>query len=181
MNRRGAALTTVGALAAVAGVGVAWRGQQRDAEGGNVAAATDGVAALWALRLDRPEGGTLSLADAQGRPLIVNFWATWCVPCVEEMPLLERFFRSARGDGWQVVGLALDGAEAVRRFLGRQPVTFPVGLLGGDGPALAHALGNRAGGLPFSVLLDAAGRVAERRLGKLDDVRLAAWKQRAGG
>lgn len=180
MNRRGAVLGAVGVAAAVAGAGIAWRRHApRPAQGDGALSAPEAMATLWSLRLDRPDGGTLALADARGRPMVVNFWATWCVPCVEEMPLLDRFFRAARADGWQVVGLALDGADAVRRFLARYPVSFPVGLLGGEGLGLAHGLGNAVGGLPFSVFVDAAGRVADRRLGKLDDALLAVWKGRA--
>ena len=183
MNRRQATLAVGGAVAAAAGAFVAWRDEAAPgADAGRAAApAGDALARLWALDLPRPDGGRLVLAEARGRPLVVNFWASWCVPCVEEMPLLDRFHAASRGDGWQVVGLAVDGAEPVRRFLARQPVSFPVGLLGADGVALARALGNDAGGLPFSLLVDAGGRLAERHLGKLDEARLADWKRRAAG
>ena len=181
MNRRSAAFAGAGLLAAIAGAGLGWRRQGASSAGDDAgeASAAEALAALWALRLERPEGGMLALAELRRRPLIVNFWATWCVPCVEEMPLLDRFVRGARADGWQVAGLAIDGAPAVRRFLREHPVGFPIGLLGADGIALARNLGDSAGGLPFSVFIDAAGRIADRRLGKLDDARLADWKRRA--
>ena len=158
----------------------AGRRRRRRRAGGD---AEEALAALWALRLERPEGGAaLALAELRGRPLIVNFWATWCVPCVEEMPLLDRFCaqRARRrlagggaGDRRAPSGAPLPAA--------RHPVAFPVGLLGADGVALARGLGDSAGGLPFSVFIDAGGRIADRRLGKLDEARLADWKRRAAG
>ena len=185
MKRRTALLAGAGLVAAAAGAGLGWRrhGTPDRGDAADLApteSAEEALAALWALRLERPEGGAeLALAGLRGRPLIVNFWATWCVPCVEEMPLLDRFFRAAGGSGWQVAGLAVDNAPAVRRFLQQHPVAFPVGLLGADGVSLARSLGDSAGGLPFSVFVDAGGRIADRRLGKLDEARLADWKRRA--
>ena len=62
------------------------------------------------------DGGKLALANFLGKPLLVNFWATWCPPCVKEMPLLDRFAQEQRAAAWQVVGLAIDKIEPVREF-----------------------------------------------------------------
>ena len=133
---------------------------------------------IWPLRFERPEGGELALADLRGRPLVLNFWATWCPPCVEEMPMLDRFHRAQGAGGWQVAGLAIDSAEPVRDFFARHPVGFPIGLAGVKGVTLARSLGNQRGALPFSVVYDAGGKAIARKLGALTPEELAGWANR---
>ncbi|MBK6615441.1 TlpA disulfide reductase family protein [Ottowia sp.] len=160
-------LAGVAALAAAAGAGVAWqrfRLEEADTSG------------FWGHSFPTPEGGTLALAELRGRPLLVNFWATWCPPCVEELPLLSRFYTDNRAGGWQVLGLAVDQVEPVRRFLARAPVSFPVALAGLAGVDLTRALGNAAGGLPFSVVFDAQGALRHRKIGQIQPADLAVWR-----
>ena len=120
--------------AAAAGAGVAWWRQDAGTPQGASAAAKQPSAAsldaLWALRLARPEGGELVMATLRGKPLVLNFWATWCPPCVREMPELDRFHRAYSSKGWEVVGLAIDGPTPVRQFLAKAPVRFAIGLAG---------------------------------------------------
>ena len=159
----------VAAAAAVAGAGfAAWRFRLG-------APADDAASQLWQLQFDTPTGGSLAMQSLKGRPLLVNFWATWCPPCVEELPLLDAFFRENQPKGWQVVGLAVDQPSAVRTFLGRTPVSFPVGMAGLGGTELAKSLGNLAGGLPFSVVLGADGTVRHRRMGRVNADDLRQW------
>lgn len=171
MQRRHVILTAgVAGLAAAAGAGWAlWR--QR---------AGDDGAALWPLRFDRPQGGELALAEFRGQPLLLNFWATWCAPCVKEMPLLDAFHRERRGQGWNVVGLAIDGPSPVRDFLTKVPVGFPIGLAGMNGVDLVRSLGNSGGGLPFSVVFDRRGQVAFRKLGAVSSEELREWAAKMG-
>lgn len=135
---------------------------------------------LWALSFDTPSGERLAMSTLRGRPLLVNFWATWCAPCVREMPQIDRFYRDFKANGWQVVGLAIDGPTPVREFLARLPVSFPIGLAGLEGSALTARLGNDRGGLPFSVAFDAAGRVRQRKLGETSYDELARWAREPG-
>lgn len=135
---------------------------------------------FWSLRFERPEGGELMLATLRGRPVLLNFWATWCAPCLRELPLLDRFQREQTARGWQVVGLAVDSPTPVREFLLKRPLGFPVGLAGLDGVDLARSLGNEAGGLPFSVAIDAQGQARGRKLGALHDGDLANWARLVG-
>jgi thiol-disulfide isomerase/thioredoxin len=111
-------------------------------------------------------GQQKSLRDFRGHPLIINFWATWCAPCRREMPLLQRLRRSYRGDGLEVVGIAVDFKAAVADYVRRQPVDYPL-LIGEDsGLAAAEQFGMQAV-LPFSVFADAGGRILAVKVGEL--------------
>ncbi|MEY2688089.1 MAG: hypothetical protein RL375_2287 [Pseudomonadota bacterium] len=194
MNRRNLVLGGVAAAAAVAGVMVSQRRQpdavdtklpvESPASPGTAtssagAATTPASAAgdqdLWARRFDKPGGGELVFAELRGKPLVVNFWATWCPPCVKEMPELDRFARDFQAKGWQVVGVAVDGPTPVREFLLKTPVGFPIALAGFGGAQLARELGNSGGGLPFTVAFDAAGKVIHTRVGQTSYDELAGW------
>ena len=130
---------------------------------------------LWSLEFDTPAGSRLALKGLRGQPLLINFWATWCPPCVEELPLLNAFFHENKSKGWQVVGIAVDKLAPVQAFLQRQPLAFSVVLAGMDGLVLSKSLGNQAGGLPFSVLIGADGSVLHRKIGKLSEQDLKLW------
>lgn len=173
MKRRGLLYAGAGAVAVLAGAGVAtWRTRLAPA-------ADPAVAAFWASSLDAPDGRPVSLAGYRGQPLLVNFWATWCPPCVEELPLLDSFYQQQKAKGWQMLGIAVDQPSSVRRWLERSPLSFPVVLAGLQGTEMSKSLGNRNGGLPFSVLFDAKGQVLERKLGQMHPPDLQAWAQRA--
>jgi thiol-disulfide isomerase/thioredoxin len=133
--------------------------------------------AFWAMTLDTLAQTPLAMATLQGRPLVLNFWATWCPPCVREMPALDRFYRDHRARGWQVLGLAADNAAAVREFLARAPVAFPIALAGFEGIDLSRRLGNLSGGLPFTVVFGRDGRLQHRHIGETHYEQLVGWAQ----
>jgi thiol-disulfide isomerase/thioredoxin len=129
----------------------------------------------WDQRFPTPDGAVLDMASLHGRPLVLNFWATWCPPCIKELPELERFHREWSPKGWRVVGLAVDGAKPVREFLQKQPLSFAIGMAGLDGSTLGRQLGNEQGGLPFTAVFDRRGRLAHRKLGQTDFEELSTW------
>lgn len=170
-NRRTLLMTGVAAAAGAAGVGVAWWRYQPNP------VATDAEAAFWASQFEGPQGEAVDLASWRGKPLLVNFWATWCPPCVEELPLLNAFYRTHAPRGWQVLGLAVDQPSAVRSFMQKIPLDFPVGMAGLAGTQLSRDLGNPTGGLPYTVVMGAAGTVLHRKIGKVSEADLAQWVQ----
>ena len=91
--------------------------------------------------------------------------------------MIDAFFRKNAAKGWQVIGLAIDQPSAVRKFLEKTPVTYPIGLAGLQGTELVKNLGNTAGGLPFSLVVDATGAVAARKMGKIEPADLQAWRR----
>ena len=179
MKRRDGLLIGAGAVAAAAGLGwQLWRDSSRAAGPGVAAGPTEPNAAdLWSMSFERPEGGWLSMAGLRGQPLLLNFWGTWCPPCVKEMPELDRFARQFKAQGWQVVGLAVDNPKAVRDFLARTPVSYTVGLAGFEGSDLARKLGNDQSGLPYTVAFAANGTVLQRKAGATTLDELTGWAQ----
>ncbi|VWX58183.1 Thiol-disulfide oxidoreductase ResA [Burkholderiales bacterium 8X] len=161
----------IAATAATAGVaGAVWQ-QRRESSGESMGAD------FWTHRFEGPDGKEVAFEQLKGKPLLLNFWATWCPPCIEEMPMIDAFFRENARNGWQVVGLAIDQPSAVRKFLAKTPVSYPVGLAGLDGTEFVKALGNTKGGLPFTLVLDAKGQRLARKMGKLESADLAEWQR----
>jgi thiol-disulfide isomerase/thioredoxin len=133
-----------------------------------------GAAELLSTSFRDLSGRPRRLAEWQGRSLLCNFWASWCEPCREELPLLDSVQQENVVNGLQVVGIGIDTAANIREYLKVVKIAFPV--LVGEAPAIAlmHNLGNRSGALPFSVALDRRGRVHQRKLGAYSRTELAA-------
>ncbi|CBA14857.1 TlpA family protein disulfide reductase [Xanthomonas albilineans] len=168
-------LLVVAAVAAVLGM-IAAQGWQRTRLTRSIPAAPADDPAAHALaarpgehaptlRLTTLNGERITLGQFHGRPLLINVWASWCEPCVREMPELERLARRPSKGGLQVLGIALDRVEDVRAFLQRVPIGYPIALET-PGPTDASVrLGDTRGLLPYSVLIDADGRIVKQKLG----------------
>jgi thiol-disulfide isomerase/thioredoxin len=130
------------------------------------------VKAFFANEWQSPEGKVLNSKDWQGKVLVVNFWASWCPPCVEEMPELEKLQREFSDKNVLFVGIAVDSPSNVREFLKKTPVSYPIAMGGMNGSQLYKALGNTQSALPYTVLLAPSGKVLSSKLGKISEEEL---------
>jgi thiol-disulfide isomerase/thioredoxin len=152
------------------GAGLAWRTSQRESQ-----TLTEAEQNFWRQQFIQTDGQTLVASALKGKPLVLNFWATWCPPCIDELPLLNAFFNENKTNGWQVLGLAVDQPAPVKRFLAQSPLDFSVALAGFPGLEVSRSLGNLSGSLPFTVVFNPDGRVVHRKMGRLMPDDLGAW------
>jgi thiol-disulfide isomerase/thioredoxin len=130
--------------------------------------------ALFALSLPDTSGTRQSLDQWRGKVLVVNFWATWCEPCREEMPEFVRAQQELGPRGLQFVGIAVDQADKVGRFAQELHLNYPALIGGYEAMEVSQTLGNRLAALPFTIVVDRQGRVAETHLGPLKPKQLRA-------
>ena len=113
------------------------------------------------------QGKPQSLAQWRGKPLVVNFWATWCAPCVQEMPELSELAALDAGKTFNVIGIGIDSPSNMNEFAAKHKIAYPLYVAGMGGTELSREFGNSAGGLPYTVLIGADGQVRKTYLGKL--------------
>lgn len=119
------------------------------------------------------DGKVHSIREWAGHPLIINFWATWCAPCREEIPLLQKYRRENATNRLEIVGIAVDFAADVRQFAAQTSIEYPILVGEDDGPAIASAFGVHDLMLPFSVFVDGRGRILALRMGQLHEEQAA--------
>lgn len=125
------------------------------------------VATVPVFSLADREGKMRTLADWQGKALIVNFWATWCAPCRKEIPLLQKLQREHAGEGFQVVGIAVDFRDKVLAYADEMKIEYPLLIGEQEGLDAAAAFGVDAVGFPFTVFTDTRGRIVAAHMGEL--------------
>ncbi len=130
------------------------------------------IAPLMAASIPDLQGRSRSLAEWRGRVLIVNFWATWCPPCLKEIPDFVRMQEKLGPKGLQFVGIAADQPDKVRDFAAKYKMNYPVLLADMNIIEIARRAGNRAGGLPFTVILNREGKWVASESGALDEQKL---------
>jgi thiol-disulfide isomerase/thioredoxin len=173
MQRRNLMYLGAAGVAGLAGMGAAWlKYEPQKLTSGQTDALQD---IFWAMSFDTPDGQPQAMSSFRGKPLLLNFWATWCPPCVEELPLLDAFYQAQKAKSWQVLGLAVDQPSAVRKWLQAKPLGFAVGMAGLNGTDLSKSLGNLAGSLPFTVVFGASGALLHRKTGKVSEEDLMQW------
>ena len=138
------------------------------AAGGIVAALTlqaDGAAALLSATFPDLSGEKRRLRDLRGTVVLCNFWATWCAPCREEIPVLRAAKQQMAGKGLEIVGIGIDSVDKLREFAANFGVNYPIFVGDASTIQLMRKAGNPAGGLPYNVILDRQGAIAHRKLG----------------
>jgi len=161
MNKKILVFVTIAILSAVFGAYVSLKKQP------SVKSDSPAVESLMKANLPDTLGQTRALLEWRGKILLVNFWATWCPPCVEEMPELVDLQNSSEFKNLQIVGIGVDSPSNIQQFTKKLQISYPILVAGMEGTEIARALGNQAGGLPFTVLIDAEGRVRQTYLGRL--------------
>lgn len=129
--------------------------------------AANPAASLFAQSLSDLEGTLQPLDQWKGKPLLVNFWATWCAPCVREMPELSHLAHEDGGKRFNVIGIGIDSPTNMSQFAEKMEIAYPLYVGGMGGTELSRGFGNTSGGLPYTVLIGADGRVIKTYLGEL--------------
>lgn len=132
------------------------------------------VDALFSQSMNEASGANHSLSRWKGKPLIVNFWAPWCAPCVQEMPELNELAIAGAAKNINVIGIGIDTAANISEFATRLQISYPLYVAGMSGTELGFQFGNNAGGLPYTVLIGADGQIKKTYLGKLKFAELKA-------
>lgn len=165
---RRAAIAGVAAAFAALGGWVAWQRYGPDP------ASDDAVGILYGQTLPDHRGDDFALAQLRGRTVVLNFWATWCPPCIDEMPELAELHLEIAPRKATVVGIGIDSPSNIRQFAEKHGFPYPLLVAGLGGTELSRQFGNKAGALPFTVVIDARGRIVERKLGR---IRLATLRE----
>lgn len=140
---------------------------------------SEAIARLFAIHLNDSEGNKQAFKQWQGKTLVVNFWATWCPPCREEMPSFSRLQTKYAANGVQFVGIALDTAENVINFSKQYPTTYPLLIADSEGTELTRQLGNSRLALPYTVVIAANNEIRLARLGRVSEQELDFLLQNA--
>ena len=165
-------LWTLASVVAIAALGAGLYFGDRSLHSPDLAPGKGDASSVFGLTLPDQNGKEQAFAQWRGKVLVVNFWATWCAPCREEMPLFKAAQQQLGPKGLQFVGIAADQTDKVREFVLETRPDYPT-VIGGFGAIeLSRALGNRVGALPFTVIIDRAGRIVHTQLGPFDEAKL---------
>jgi thiol-disulfide isomerase/thioredoxin len=127
------------------------------------------IKAFFANSWQTPDGKLVNTEQWRGKVLVVNFWASWCPPCVEEMPTLDKLNAEFSSKNVLIVGIGIDSPSNIREFLQNTPVSYPIVIGGLEGSNLSKQMGNAQGALPYTVFINANGQASSSKLGKISE------------
>jgi len=130
------------------------------------------IRAFFANSWQSADGKPVNANEWQGKVLVVNFWASWCPPCVEEMPTLDLLQQEFLQQNVLFVGIGIDSPSNIRKFLKSTPVSYPIVIGGLEGSNLSKQMGNTQGALPYTVIISAKGKAIYTKLGKINEEEL---------
>jgi len=165
-NHKRRALIGVATLAGLSGAGFSWWRQQEQERVRRVADAA--VDLFFQQTLPDSDGQVYAFEQLRGKQVVANFWATWCAPCIAEMPELSALARELQASETRFLGVGVDNQDAIERFASKLKVDYPLVVANATGAFLAGRFGNAAGGLPYTVVISPSGKVKEQILGRVD-------------
>ena len=118
------------------------------------------------------DGKSVDTKEWREKVLVINFWASWCPPCVEEMPTLDKLQAEFKSQNVLFVGIGIDSPSNIREFLENTPVSYPIVIGGLEGSNLSKQMGNSQGALPYTIIIDAKGKSTSSKLGKISEEEL---------
>ncbi len=130
------------------------------------------IKAFFANPWQNPDGKPANSENWRGKVLVVNFWASWCPPCVEEMPALDKIAQEYASKNVLIVGIGIDSPSNMREFLQKTPVSYPIMIGGLEGSNLSKQMGNTQGALPYTVVINSKGKSIYTKLGKISEEEL---------
>jgi thiol-disulfide isomerase/thioredoxin len=130
------------------------------------------IKAFFANPWQTPDGKSVNTEEWRGKILVVNFWASWCPPCVEEMPTLDKLQQEFSSQNVLFVGIGIDSPTNIREFLKKTPVSYPILIGGLEGSNLSKQMGNSQGALPYTIIINTQGKATSSKLGKISEEEL---------
>ncbi|MES2585460.1 MAG: TlpA disulfide reductase family protein [Pseudomonadota bacterium] len=130
------------------------------------------IKAFFANPWQTPDGKSVNTEEWRGKVLVVNFWASWCPPCVEEMPTLDKLQQEFKDQNVLFVGIGIDSPSNIREFLEKIPVSYPIVIGGLEGSNLSKQMGNSQGALPYTIIINTQGKATSSKLGKISEEEL---------
>jgi thiol-disulfide isomerase/thioredoxin len=130
------------------------------------------IKAFFANSWQAPDGQAVNSDNWRGKVLVVNFWASWCPPCVQEMPALDKIAQEYAPKNVLIVGIGIDSPSNIRDFLKKTPVSYPIVIGGLEGSNLSKQMGNSQGALPYTVVINTKGKSTYTKLGKISEEEL---------
>lgn len=173
-KRPTAKLLIAALIAIVATLGLFLNSKQAQQESKADDSKAAAVQAFFTGSATRLDGQPQALSQWRGHILVVNYWATWCPPCRQEMPALARLSRQFAQKDVQFIGMAIDNADNVRQFAGKNPPAYPLLIAGDDATEQSRSLGNDKLALPFTAVIDRQGALRLTHLGAIDESQFAA-------